>query len=121
MLRHRRQLCAALLIVLAASRASGQSAPIERLVDRFVLDTVTATAGDLSPDGRWLAATTGSLRGRIGIDNARFQDPTYTPPSLVDVLIIETATGKAERLFQRLARSGVSSGRRTAAGWHSSR
>jgi len=99
MLRHRRQLCAALLIVLAASRASGQSAPIERLVDRFVLDTVTATAGDLSPDGRWLAATTGSLRGRVGIDNARFQDPTYTPPSLVDVLIIETATGKAERLF----------------------
>src|SRR6266508_465182 len=96
---HRRELSAVLCVLLWASIAGAQTASLDRLVDRFVLDTVSATVGDVSRDGKWLAATTGSLRGRIGIDNARFQDPTYTPPSLVDVLIIETATGKAERLF----------------------
>lgn len=98
-MRQRHPVCALLVILLWATTARAQTAPLDIVVDRFVLDTVSATPGDLSPDGKWLVATTGSLRGRIGIDNTRFQDPTYTAPSAVDVLIIETATGKTERVF----------------------
>ena len=95
----RRRACVALLVGVWALVASAQSVPLDRLVDRFVLNTVTSTAGDLSPDGKWLAATTGSLRGRIGIDNARFQDPTYTAPALVGVQVIDTATGRSQKVF----------------------
>src|SRR5262249_48093098 len=45
------------------------------------------------------AATTSSLHDRIGIDNARFGDPTYIAPSVTDVLIIDTQTGKTQKLF----------------------
>ena len=65
-----------------------------------LLDVTNVAIADLSDDGRWLAATSGSLRDRIGIDNHRFGDPTYIAPSLVDVWIIDTQTAKAQKLFQ---------------------
>ncbi|MEK6321259.1 MAG: prolyl oligopeptidase family serine peptidase [Acidobacteriota bacterium] len=65
-----------------------------------LLDVVNINAADLSDNGRWLAATSGSLRDRIGIDNHRFGDPTYIAPSVVDVWIIDTQTAKAQRAFQ---------------------
>lgn len=97
--RHRLLSCAVMLLVIGTPMAAAQTAPLDRLVDRFVLDTVTVTAGDLSADGKWLAATAGSLRGRIGIDNTRFQDPTYVAPALVDLLIIDTSTGASQKVF----------------------
>src|SRR5262245_40964696 len=98
-MRHIRRSCVVLVVVLWASRAAAQGEPLERLVDRLVLDTVTVSAADLSPDGKWLAVTSGALRGRIGIDNARFGDPTYTAPSLVTVSIVDTTTGSATKVF----------------------
>ena len=96
-----RHLCTIVVsvVVIPVSLLAQQPPPLERLVDRLVLDPVTVAIGDVSADGQWIAATTGSLRGRIGIDNARFGDPTYTAPSVVDVSIIETATGAAQGLF----------------------
>jgi hypothetical protein len=98
-MRCSRHFSAALVVVLSAPLAWAQTAPLDRLVDRLVLDTVTVTPGDLSPDGQWLVATAGSLRGRVGIDNARFQDPSYIAPSVVDVSIIETATATSRKVF----------------------
>lgn len=97
--RLRHQSCVLLVLAFFASTARAQTAQIDRLVDRFVLDTETVAAGDLSPDGKWLVTTTGSLRGRIGIDNSRFQDPTYLAPSLVSVAIVDTATGVSKSVF----------------------
>jgi len=96
-----RRLCtiAVSLVVIPAALLAQQPQPLERLVDRFVLDPATVAIGDVSADGQRIAATSASLRGRIGIDNARFGDPTYTAPSVVDVSIIETATGAAQKLF----------------------
>ncbi len=65
-----------------------------------MLDVTNINIADLSDDGRWLAATSGSLRDRIGIDNHRFGDPTYIAPNAVDVWIIDTQTAKAQKLFQ---------------------
>ena len=64
-----------------------------------MLDVATLRAVDLSKDGRWLAATSATLRDRIGIDNSRFGDPTYTAPSLTDVLIIDTQNTRIQKLF----------------------
>jgi dipeptidyl aminopeptidase/acylaminoacyl peptidase len=60
---------------------------------------VNVSVSDLSDDGRWLAATAGSLRDRIGIDNHRFGDPTYFAPNAVDVWIIDTQSAKLQKLF----------------------
>jgi dipeptidyl aminopeptidase/acylaminoacyl peptidase len=99
---HRRALQAALLlIVLLAPAAHSQTTPatLNPVVDRFVLDAAVVTAGDLSADGRWLAGTTSSTRQRIGVDNARFQDPTYIAPQTADVWVIDTATAAARQVF----------------------
>jgi len=92
-------IAASLAVLWAAFPAAQQPQALDRLVDRFVLDPATVTLGDVSADGKWVVATTGSLRGRIGIDNSRFGDPTYTAPSVVDVSVIDTATGATQKLF----------------------
>jgi dipeptidyl aminopeptidase/acylaminoacyl peptidase len=63
------------------------------------LDLPGASAGALSPDGRWLVVTTSTLRDRIGIDNYRFADPTYVAPSVADVEVVDTRTGAARRVL----------------------
>jgi dipeptidyl aminopeptidase/acylaminoacyl peptidase len=88
-----------LFVLVRISLAAAQAPSLDRIVDRFVLDLAAVNAADLSADGKWLAATTASLRDRIGIDNSRFQDPSYIAPSVADVWIIETATGRSQKVF----------------------
>jgi dipeptidyl aminopeptidase/acylaminoacyl peptidase len=95
----RQTVFAALFLLVRVSLAAAQSPALDRTVDRFVLDVAAVNAGDLSADGKWLAATTASLRDRIGIDNSRFQDPSYVAPSVADVLVVETATGRSQKIF----------------------
>ena len=89
------------LIVLTAIPLpiAAQTAATPFTVDDM-LDVANINIGDLSNDGRWLAATSGTLRDRIGIDNHRFGDPTYIAPSVVEVWIIDTQTAKSQMLFQ---------------------
>ena len=93
-----------LLIVLPPGRLAAQ-APRFSLDD--VLDVRSATVGDLSDDGRWVVITTASLRDRLGADQSRFGDPTYTAPSKAEVSVVDTRTGEARKLFadQRQARA----------------
>jgi dipeptidyl aminopeptidase/acylaminoacyl peptidase len=64
-----------------------------------LLDVTNISIADVSDDGRWVAATAASLRDRIGVDNYRFGDPSYVAPTSADVLIIDTQTGKSQKLF----------------------
>lgn len=93
-------LATAILITLASISltAPAQSANSAFTVDDM-LDVVNVSVADLSDDGRWLAATSGTLRDRIGIDNHRFGDPTYVAPGSVDVWIIDTQSARAQKLF----------------------
>ena len=95
----RQTVFATLFLLVRVSLAAAQPPALDRTVDRFVLDVAAVNAGDLSADGKWLAATTASLRDRIGIDNSRFQDPSYVAPFVADVLVIETATGRSQKIF----------------------
>ncbi len=65
-----------------------------------LLDVTNVSVADISDDGRWIAATSASLRDRIGIDNSRFGDPTYFAPSNTDVLVIDAQTGKPQKLLK---------------------
>jgi dipeptidyl aminopeptidase/acylaminoacyl peptidase len=94
-------LAIAVLLTLASLplRATAQTANSLFTVDDL-LDVANVNIADLSDDGRWLAATSGSLRDRIGIDNHRFGDPTYVAPSVVEVWVIDTQTAKPQMVFQ---------------------
>jgi hypothetical protein len=61
------------LAVLFTLPAFAQS----RFTVEDMLDVANVTVADVSADGHWIAATSSSLRDRIGIDNSRFGDPTY--------------------------------------------
>ncbi|MGH9936316.1 MAG: prolyl oligopeptidase family serine peptidase [Blastocatellia bacterium] len=87
------------LIVFPISASNAQNQPSAFTVDDL-LDVKNLGAVDLSDDGRWIAATAGSLRDRIGVDNYRFGDPTYVAPALTEVWIIDTQTAKTQKLFQ---------------------
>jgi len=87
------------LIVFPISASNAQNQPSAFTVDDL-LDVKNFSVADLSDDGRWIAATAGSLRDRIGVDNYRFGDPTYIAPALTEVWIIDTQTAKAQTLFQ---------------------
>jgi len=64
-----------------------------------MLDVRTVNIAALSDDGHWLAATSSSLRDRIGIDNHRFGDPTYIAPNRQDLLVIDTQSGTSRKVF----------------------
>jgi len=66
-----------------------------------MLDLVNLRLADLSHDGKWVAATASTTRGRIGIDNSRYGDPTYISPSLSDVWVINGETQQKQKLFDQ--------------------
>jgi dipeptidyl aminopeptidase/acylaminoacyl peptidase len=60
---------------------------------------VNLRLADVSQDGKWIAATASTTRGRIGIDNSRYGDPTYISPSLLDVWVINGETLQKRKVF----------------------
>lgn len=49
-----------------------------------------ANVGDVTEDGRYVAATVAAYRSRFGIDHRRFGDPTYIAPRLSTLLVLDT-------------------------------
>ncbi len=87
-------------ILLVSSIAPAQSPKTSAAFTvNDMLDVVNASVADLSEDGHWLAVVATTLRDRIGIDNSRFGDPTYVAPQLSQVYIVDTQTGKVQKLF----------------------
>lgn len=88
---------------LPAQNASTTRAPVTSAVTFGVdeaLDVVTYQVGDLSDDGRWLAATSAVRRDQIGVDyNRSSGDPTYVFPSALRVWVIDTRTADARAVF----------------------
>ncbi|HWI19600.1 MAG TPA: prolyl oligopeptidase family serine peptidase [Vicinamibacterales bacterium] len=92
---------AALLIaVLSASAPRAQSLDVITAED--ILKVTTATVLDLSEDGRRLAVGARRLQDNAETDHRRYGDPTYFAPSMVDVMVIDTRSGAAERVGKGL-------------------
>ncbi len=64
------------------------------------LDVRTLRIADVTDDGRWVAATVQTRRGRSGVDHFRYGDPTYIAPSLGELLVVDTRVGEVRSLFQ---------------------
>lgn len=63
------------------------------------LDVVSYTVGDLSEDGRYIAATSSVRRDAYGVDYRRDGDPTYVRGALTKVMLIDTKTGQTTPVF----------------------
>ncbi|HEV8214790.1 MAG TPA: hypothetical protein VGP95_03115, partial [Gemmatimonadaceae bacterium] len=63
------------------------------------LDVVTATVGDLTDDGRWLAVTSSVRRDGYGQDYRRDGDPTYVRATPTRLIVIDTKAGTTQSVF----------------------
>src|SRR4030042_7124872 len=57
--------------------------------------TRSVRVDDLTEDGRFLAAPVMTPGDRLPQDNARYGDPTYVGPPRAELVVIETASGRA--------------------------
>ena len=86
------------LTLLLASAASAQQRPV--FTAETALDVANWTAQDLSEDGWWLAASSATRRGALGVDHRRDGDPTYIRPQLARLWVANTATGERREIFK---------------------
>jgi len=93
----RRALARSLFAILLLSTAAAAQAPF---TIEDVLAVANASIADVSPDGRHVLVTSATLRDRIGTDNYRYGDPTYVPPSVAEVLLLDTRTGERTPLLE---------------------
>ncbi len=63
------------------------------------LDMRTYAIGDVTKDGRWIAATVSTRRDGLGTDYFRDSDPTYLRDTKSQVLLIDATTGAQRPIF----------------------
>jgi dipeptidyl aminopeptidase/acylaminoacyl peptidase len=66
------------------------------------VDVRTVRVADVTPDGRWIAATVQTRRDRSDVDHSRFGDPTYIAPSTGELLVVDATTGASRSVFPGL-------------------
>jgi len=84
------------LVALTLASPSAQSGTPVSAED--TLRVTTATILDLSDNGRRLALATRRLYDNAETNHRRYGDPTYFAPSLVEVRVVDTTTGTADRV-----------------------
>src|SRR5262245_20955336 len=62
----------------------------------------TASVLDLTEDGSRIAVAPRTLENNPTPDHRRFGDPTYVAPSLVDVMVYDTRSGRGDKVFKEL-------------------
>ena len=89
-----------------ASRAPTPVDHSRRVPTNFVaedaLAIVSYTVGDLTDDGRYIAATSSVRRDAYGVDYRRDGDPTYVRGALTRVLLIDTKSGQQTPIFAEM-------------------
>ena len=89
-----------LVLAGAASPLSGQS---QRFDTEIALDVKSPQLQAMTEDGRLIAVTVRTRRGRVDIDHQRYGDPTYVAPSLVTAMVIDTRSGDVTWLHEEPA------------------
>jgi dipeptidyl aminopeptidase/acylaminoacyl peptidase len=92
---HRRLAAPLLLLALLAPPLSAQYAAQEGrpFTPEDALNVASLSVQDVTPDGRWIAATVATRRDRMGTDHFRFGDPTYVSPSTAEFVLIDADSG----------------------------
>lgn len=79
--------------MLVAQGAAPSASPSAALTPADLLDVRTVSAGDYSPDGKWLVVRIARRGDGLGFVAARDGDPSYTRPAPTRLLLLNTATG----------------------------
>jgi len=92
---------AILLVTASAARAQAPRPAVSpaSFTAEDALDITTYNVGDLTADGRWVAATSAVRRDGFGVDFRRDGDPTYIRPNLVKLWVIDTRTGQSRAVY----------------------
>lgn len=89
-----------------ASQSSASADRTPRAPTTFLaedaLGIVSYTVGDLTDDGRYIAATASVRRDAYGVDYRRDGDPTYVRGALTRVLLIDTKSGQSTPVFPEM-------------------
>jgi dipeptidyl aminopeptidase/acylaminoacyl peptidase len=94
----------ALLVLVVFFAGSGVAAQEGRpFTTEIALDVETPQIAAATDDGRRIAVTLRTRRGRVDTDHQRFGDPTYVAPSLVRALVIDTRSGERAWLHEQPA------------------
>ena len=88
-----------LAFVANPSAARAQQRPGRAFTLDDALAVRTSRIDDVSKDGRWIAATIRTRRDGLGIDNARYGDPTYVAPAFAEFQLIDATTGKSQPIL----------------------
>jgi len=90
--------CFALSLLLLAAPLAAQNAQ-RAFTSQDAVDVRTVRVADVTSDGRWIAATVATRRGRSGVDHFRFGDPTYIAPSTGELLVVDATNGTSRSVF----------------------
>ena len=85
--------CTLALLTLGSSASAQQPKGRAYTIDDN-LDLRMVRIEDVSRDGRWIALTVRVRRDALGVDNARYGDPTYVTPALAEFQLIDATTGQ---------------------------
>ena len=66
------------------------------------LSVRSLSVGIVTDNGRYVAATIGKRRDRMGVQHKRFGDPTYMSPNYRELVVIDAETGETNQVFDRL-------------------
>jgi len=91
------------LSVGLAGAPSGVVAQSARFSTELALDVQTPSIVDMTEDGRLLAVTVRTRRGRVDTNHDRYGDPTYVAPSLMSAMVVDTRSGERTWLHEEPA------------------
>jgi dipeptidyl aminopeptidase/acylaminoacyl peptidase len=89
---------AAALLIAAATLTAPQAQSLAPITAEDTLKVTTAQVLDLSEDGRLVAIGARRLYDNAETNHRRYGDPTYFAPAMVQVQVINTRTGAADKI-----------------------
>ena len=91
--RPRGMIPALVLISTLVAAAPGAAQDARPFTPEDALDLVSISVQDVTPDGRWVAATLRTRRDGMNVDHFRYGDPTYISPSTAEFVLLDTESG----------------------------
>jgi dipeptidyl aminopeptidase/acylaminoacyl peptidase len=91
---------AAVLVLATAPQPSAQT--VSPFTAEDMLKVATATILDMTESGDRVAVAVRTLEHNATTDHRRFGDPTYLAPSQVELVVYDTRTGRADKVFSGL-------------------
>jgi len=88
-----------LSLALVTLAAHAQQRPLRAFSVDDALNVRSSRIEEVSTDGRWVALTIRVRRDALGVDNARYGDPTYVTPSLAEFELVDATNGQTRPIL----------------------